>query len=473
MSLEWRDYVLGLLDIGASVFVVDMLSQDWLHITVPPMVLETCRTICREHKCELELLEQALSGCSFINTQFVLERAMLRSPNHKLAHVCEVYTYFWNDYLEKVSKEEQTTVLQGAELSEAERLAQCSWFGDELNREFDRTSLVFSAYDFTMNGAAVEKISTGIQKQAHGALGHCNTVVNFVHDTTGLPSTYLKQLEYFDHIWVPASFQRNILREHSSIDTRVSIIPEAVSDLCWKPVSSPPNHSKFRFLLLSQYGISPDPEAERDWNMCRKASQLTLQAFVSEFSSYEPVEMCVKMLYENQRIAVNQCLNAWGLPSHRGDGVSIFQGFLSEHELIDLIREAQALVLVSRGEGWGRPLSEAMAMGVPIVSSRFGGCLDFANDETAFVVDGVIDPVARTIPNPEHFFEDSFTSPEHLEFGDWFTPSVESLRAQLRQVYADDSERSRRSKRAKKFALKHFDRRRVAQRLIRVLEVPP
>ena len=55
-----------------------------------------------------------------------------------------------------------------------------------------------------------------------------------------------------------------------------------------------------------------------------------------------------------------------------------------------LYAAADAYVMPSRGEGWGRPYMEAMAMGLPTIGSRWSGNLAFMHDGNAFLVDGEV-----------------------------------------------------------------------------------
>ena len=60
-----------------------------------------------------------------------------------------------------------------------------------------------------------------------------------------------------------------------------------------------------------------------------------------------------------------------------------------------LYAAADAYVLPTRGEGWGRPYMEAMAMGLPTIGSRWSGNLEFMHDGNAWLVDGELVPVAH------------------------------------------------------------------------------
>jgi glycosyltransferase involved in cell wall biosynthesis len=50
---------------------------------------------------------------------------------------------------------------------------------------------------------------------------------------------------------------------------------------------------------------------------------------------------------------------------------------LGTHALARLYRAADAFVLPTRGEGWGRPLLEAMVMGVPVIATNWSGHTEF------------------------------------------------------------------------------------------------
>ncbi len=43
-------------------------------------------------------------------------------------------------------------------------------------------------------------------------------------------------------------------------------------------------------------------------------------------------------------------------------------------------------MIPTRGEGWGRPQMEAMAMGLPVISTNWSGLTAFLNEETGFPI---------------------------------------------------------------------------------------
>ena len=62
-------------------------------------------------------------------------------------------------------------------------------------------------------------------------------------------------------------------------------------------------------------------------------------------------------------------------------------------QMAALYRSVGAFVLPSRGEGWGRPLMEAMACGLPTIGTGASGNVDFMTRENSFLVGATLVPV--------------------------------------------------------------------------------
>lgn len=52
-----------------------------------------------------------------------------------------------------------------------------------------------------------------------------------------------------------------------------------------------------------------------------------------------------------------------------------------------LYHAMDCFVLATRGEGWGLPLQEAMAMGIPTIGTNWGGNLEFMNTNNSLLID--------------------------------------------------------------------------------------
>lgn len=71
----------------------------------------------------------------------------------------------------------------------------------------------------------------------------------------------------------------------------------------------------------------------------------------------------------------------------RGEGYTVDSRLLSRDELVKLYHDAHVFLFPTAGEGWGLPLCEAAATGLPIVASRNTAVTEILTDETAFLID--------------------------------------------------------------------------------------
>ena len=68
----------------------------------------------------------------------------------------------------------------------------------------------------------------------------------------------------------------------------------------------------------------------------------------------------------------------------------------TEEGLANLYSQCNAFVLPTAGEGWGLTLLEALVSGLPIVTTRYGGQMDFLDDRSAFFADHTMQEVITT-----------------------------------------------------------------------------
>jgi glycosyltransferase involved in cell wall biosynthesis len=73
--------------------------------------------------------------------------------------------------------------------------------------------------------------------------------------------------------------------------------------------------------------------------------------------------------------------------------VELIDEELTDEEMAALYRSCDVLVHPYRGEGFGLPIAEAMASGLPVVVTGYGACLDFCDEENAVLVPATVTPV--------------------------------------------------------------------------------
>ena len=113
----------------------------------------------------------------------------------------------------------------------------------------------------------------------------------------------------------------------------------------------------------------------------------------------------------------------------------ITQG-LSDDDLVSVYRSVDAFVHLTRGEGWGLPISEAMAMGLPTISTHWGGSTEFSAHGSVPVA---INLTHHDVPASYTVNATTFESPDA---GDGYeanmrmaAPSIPHTVELMRQVY--------------------------------------
>lgn len=121
-----------------------------------------------------------------------------------------------------------------------------------------------------------------------------------------------------------------------------------------------------------------------------------------------------------------------------------------------LYENSNILIAPSFGEGFGLPMAESMLLNLPVITTGYGGQIDFCTNETSWLID----------------FE-FVLSNSHLNLKDslWAAPKVESLKMLIESIYnAPSTELQKRTAIAKEFILKNYSSKEVSNKIISAIE---
>lgn len=151
----------------------------------------------------------------------------------------------------------------------------------------------------------------------------------------------------------------------------------------------------------------------------RKGVDVLLDAYGISFSDTDNVTLVIKT-FPNPHNEVHQWLAERRRVNKKFPHVLIIEEDLSNSQLKALYQQCDALVAPSRAEGFGLPLAEAMLTGLPVITTNWGGQLDFCNSTTAWLVN--------------YHFERAKT---HFALYDsvWAEPDVQDLARAMHEVY--------------------------------------
>jgi glycosyltransferase involved in cell wall biosynthesis len=243
-------------------------------------------------------------------------------------------------------------------------------------------------------------------------------VISYVAwETSRIPEPHLGVLRKLEWIWVPSRWQKQLMVRNGLEGCRIEVVPLGFDPEVFHPPAVPRARAKpFRFLFVGK------------WEE-RKGIGLLLEAFTEEFGAEEPVEL---VLAAQNRFLNGfdpaDALRAW--LEERGKD-PVWRGrvrclpHLGTEALACAYREADTFVLPTRAEGWGLPLLEAMATGLPCIVTGYSGLTEFAEPGSALFLKKswfggrVRDPI---------FFDPA------LDWGRWAQPSVPHLRRLMRRL---------------------------------------
>ena len=182
-------------------------------------------------------------------------------------------------------------------------------------------------------------------------------------------------------IVVPSQHAKACLTNSGPINRPVFVIPEAYCDAIRSPElpTLPSFSTPFNFLIFGQL-TGNNPESDR------KNIFYSLKWLCETFKDDPEVGIVVKTnVGKNSKIDRNLTrglLTAVINESRKGKAtpkVHLLHGDMSEPEVAALYRHPQvkALVTLTRGEGYGLPILEAAASGLPVIATGWSGHLDF------------------------------------------------------------------------------------------------
>jgi glycosyltransferase involved in cell wall biosynthesis len=157
----------------------------------------------------------------------------------------------------------------------------------------------------------------------------------------------------------------------------------------------------------------------------RKGYRELLQAFRLAFDNSPEVELVIKADYfldpENKKQQCIQLINELGLTN-----VKLIWGELTTVQLFELYNFADVYVTATRAEGWGLPIIEAAATGLPIIAPFYSGHTEFLKNIASSVLK--IGYELDQIDDPEFM---KFWPSSNNEYGRWATVDMSSLNNQL------------------------------------------
>jgi len=258
-------------------------------------------------------------------------------------------------------------------------------------------------------------------------------------ESNAIPSEWANKAMNVDEIWLPANFLVPVFAEAGIEEQKLKVVPEQIDVHLWDP------HAIADPFPLSNYTF-PSPVRSGDFIFLssfkwehRKGWDILLTSYFRTFRASDSVILVLHTyLYldsdPRNPERVQKTIMNWldvdapsdlkKIPKSDLPRYLIITDEIPQIKMPSLYKAANAFVLPTRGEGWGLPIMQAMAMELPTIATAWSGPLDFMTPSTSWML-----PI-----------EEELIPAEKEGFGKMAQPNIARLSEMLKEVMDATSE---------------------------------
>ncbi len=239
-------------------------------------------------------------------------------------------------------------------------------------------------------------------------------------ETTKIPKSWIHKINNLDGIMVPCEHNVKMM-EDSGIKIPIRKIHWGIDDELYYPLERP-DKKIFTFGIMGALSI-------------RKGMDILDKAFVAAFPPHiKDVELLAKTSHSYYPFMT------------KDNRIKVYFGHWTKEEIMEkFFQKIDCFVFPTRGEGFGLPPLEAMATGVPTITTNYSGPVDYMNKEVGWVIDYKLIPA-------KDFSEKVYKE----DCGEWAEPNLDDLVEKMRYAYTHRDEVKDKGRKAAEYVKKEW-----------------
>ncbi|KIC71402.1 glycosyltransferase family 4 protein [Candidatus Protochlamydia amoebophila] len=193
-----------------------------------------------------------------------------------------------------------------------------------------------------------------------------------------IPLEWVENIKKVDEVWVPTYFVKREFVESGVPESKVVVIPNGVDCLTFNPQIEPfplKTNKKFKFLFLGG-------------TIYRKGPDLLLTSYLKTFTNFDDVCLVVKDVGVKEAYAGQTYEKMFKEFQNNPNAPEIIylDENLTANQIASIYKACDCLVHPYRGEGFGLPVLEAMACGLPVLVTKGGATDDFVTNAYGWLI---------------------------------------------------------------------------------------
>jgi len=240
---------------------------------------------------------------------------------------------------------------------------------------------IMSCSNVKITGQFDTTVQVQLPNEWDPTLGKTNVGISAMVETDRCNPDWINCCNRMDHVIVPSHHAKTVTEASGNVISPLSVVPEAFYDELVSdniPDLDLDLDTDFNFLIVGQLtGNNPEND--------RKNIFYAIKWLCEAFSDNKDVGIVLKTNSgRNTRIDRKVTFQMLGqLVKEVRPGpypkIHLVHGTMSLEDMAGLYRhpKIRALVTLTRGEGFGLPILEAAAVGLPIIATNWSGHLDF------------------------------------------------------------------------------------------------